>query len=361
MRLEDCEEKIDFAAEACDLDPHTVTEVRRSIGMRRRLKTQFPESESALALLPTKTILELGKKTNAEFLGEALPILEEKLDKGVRPTKREVIEIIDAMKEEIKTKQNLISEATPTEPEPMSLVDNSPQQTGAKFNETNDNIEWAPFSWNPVTGCKHGCKYCYARDIANRFSGQPGWPQGFEPMFKPERLCAPTNMKLPQNGKPGYNNVFVCSMADLFGEWVPQKWIDAVMKSVRDSPDWNYLFLTKNPKRLPTITFPKNAWVGTTVDIQSRVKPAEDAFKQVKATVKFVSIEPMMEKIKFKNPELFDWMIIGGRSASTGMEAGQPEWEWVETLLNQARKHGIKVYFKPNLTVRPKEYPMVSV
>ena len=32
-------------------------------------------------------------------------------------------------------------------------------------------IDWCDSSWNPVTGCLHGCEYCYARRIANRFGG----------------------------------------------------------------------------------------------------------------------------------------------------------------------------------------------
>jgi hypothetical protein len=52
-------------------------------------------------------------------------------------------------------------------------------------------------------------------------------------------------------------------------------------------------------------------------------------------------------------------VIIGGQSESTGEPAGQPEWDWVENLTNQARKLGVKVYWKPNLTVRPKEYPEI--
>jgi hypothetical protein len=36
----------------------------------------------------------------------------------------------------------------------------------SKFNETNESIDWAWWSWNPITGCNHGCPYCYARDIA---------------------------------------------------------------------------------------------------------------------------------------------------------------------------------------------------
>lgn len=32
-------------------------------------------------------------------------------------------------------------------------------------------IDWCDSTWNPVTGCLHGCEYCYARGIAKRFSG----------------------------------------------------------------------------------------------------------------------------------------------------------------------------------------------
>ena len=36
----------------------------------------------------------------------------------------------------------------------------------------NTSIEWADMTWNPLTGCCHGCKYCYARRIANRFASK---------------------------------------------------------------------------------------------------------------------------------------------------------------------------------------------
>ena len=41
----------------------------------------------------------------------------------------------------------------------------------AVFNRTNDNIEWAKWTWNPVTGCSHisaGCAHCYAERFALR-------------------------------------------------------------------------------------------------------------------------------------------------------------------------------------------------
>ena len=98
-----------------------------------------------------------------------------------------------------------------------------------QFNRTNENIEWAACSWNPVTGCEHNCRYCYARDIAKRF-----YPHEFEPTYHPGRLSAPLHTKsIPPrwDGDQGYNGVFVCSMADLFGEWVPDEWIDSILNA----------------------------------------------------------------------------------------------------------------------------------
>ena len=103
------------------------------------------------------------------------------------------------------------------------------------MNETK--IDWAEMSWNPVTGCRHGCPYCYARRTAHRFDagledhastdglhvleekikGTP-YPYGFEPTMHRYRL------NQPERKKEG-RTVFVCSMADLFGRWVPTEWI----------------------------------------------------------------------------------------------------------------------------------------
>ena len=232
------------------------------------------------------------------------------------------------------------------------------------FNPTNDNIEWAKWTWNPVTGCKHGCKYCYARDIAKRFTGH------FNPEFHEDRLNAPQFTRIPEKRKdePGIHNVFVCSMADLFGEWVPDEWIQRVMEQVKQYPQWNFLFLTKNPKRYLTVDFPVNCWVGASADTQERMDTALEVFRTLhskghKPTVTFTSCEPLSEEITLEYNDLnelsqyFDWLIIGGRSKSSGMAAGQPEWSWVEKLLFQSRTAGLKLYFKPNLTVKPKEYP----
>jgi protein gp37 len=230
-----------------------------------------------------------------------------------------------------------------------------------KFNETNEKIEWAKWTWNPYTGClgpdgKGCCEYCYARDIANRF-----YPEKFEPTFRPERLDAPFNTKIPEKRKdePGIHNVFCVSMGDLFGDWVESNWIEQILEVVRRSPQWNYIFLTKNPKRMIDIHWPDNAWAGTTVDIQARVRPAEEAFKSVRAPVKFVSCEPFLEELRFDNIDLFDWVIIGGQTMPGKRPAKQPEWEWVMSLLRQAHDAGCSIYIKPNLTLL-RGYPSMN-
>jgi protein gp37 len=229
------------------------------------------------------------------------------------------------------------------------------RQEPATFNRTNDNVEWALWTWNPITGCLHDCDYCYARDIAERF-----YPQGFVPTFHPDRLTAPRNMRVPEAAKQniGEKNVFVCSMADLFGKWVPREWIDAVLAEVIAAPQWNFLFLTKFPQRLCEFKWPKNAWVGTTVDRQYRVDIAEKAFRKVTAGVKWLSCEPMLEPLKFSSLEMFDWVVCGGASRSSQTEAFQPEREWVTRLHYAALEAGCKWYEKPNLRPAPvREYP----
>ena len=104
MRLEGCETKIDAAAIACGLSEEEVNDVKRAIGIRNRLKLNFPGSEVALATLPTKTVLELGKKENKEVLPEVVKRLNSKKEKN-RVTKREIKKIIQEIKHENKPKE----------------------------------------------------------------------------------------------------------------------------------------------------------------------------------------------------------------------------------------------------------------
>jgi protein gp37 len=217
--------------------------------------------------------------------------------------------------------------------------------------QDNRDIEWADWSWNPVTGCLHGCPYCYARDIA--FDIYPS-EVGFGATIWPDRLTAPANQKPPESDDVAAKNIFTCSMADLFGRWVPDQWIKKVLSVAAENPQWNFLFLTKFPKRMAEFDIPENAWMGTTVDVQARVANAERAFENVKAPIRWLSIEPMIEPLKFSNLSLFDWVVIGGSSPSKSIDGtpATPAWnppiEWIIDLHQQARAAGCKIYYKTN-------------
>ncbi len=97
-------------------------------------------------------------------------------------------------------------------------------QAKATFNaSTGEGVSWAGWTWNPITGCRHKCRYCYARAIAARFPN--AFPAGFTPVFHHERLDAPANTKIPAKhvGDPMWERVFMTSMGDAYGHWVPQE------------------------------------------------------------------------------------------------------------------------------------------
>jgi hypothetical protein len=154
--------------------------------------------------------------------------------------------------------------------------------------QDNSSIEWAMWSCNPITGCEHDCPYCYAREIATFGKFAKAYPAGFKPTLWPRRLLAARAMSLPKEAMSDtrYKNVFLGSMADMFGRWLPAEWIEAVLKMIREAPGWNFLCLTKFPKRMAEFEIPSNAWMGTTVDVQVRVKAAEDAFARVTSNVR---------------------------------------------------------------------------
>jgi len=262
------------------------------------------------------------------------------------------------------------------------IIEMAPSGSSTTFNQTGDRVDWAAWTWNPVTGCDHGCGYCYARVLAQRYYTDLAEDQRFTPVFRPARLHAARHTRLSDARSDAagerlvarhhgvgdatdaamweavrWQNVFVGSMTDLFGKWVPQDWIDAVFSEVVASPQWNYLFLTKFPQRLAQQDWPDQAWVGASVDRQARVATAERSFRDVQAGVKWLSCEPLLERLTFSALDMFDWVVIGAQSANSQVPEFQPPWEWVEHLVHQAQDAGCRIYLKPNLHPMLREYP----
>ena len=236
-------------------------------------------------------------------------------------------------------------------------------------------IEWTDFTFNPVTGCwgpggtaetPNRCPYCYAAKIAHRMAHVEGSGYGhgvdspnptgaFNPTFHPDRLDQPAKVKKP-------SKIFVCSMADLFGDWVPREWIEKILITAIRNPQHTFQFLTKNPKRLKDFNpWPKNCWVGTTVTNQTDADERLPWLLQVEAPVRFVSHEPLLgptdvmpwipgpwpmnEPMPTHN-NYVSWAIVG---AMTGPGAVKPKPEWVQGLVEQYRAAGVPVFLKNNL------------
>ncbi|MDI3548153.1 MAG: hypothetical protein PWR10_1805 [Halanaerobiales bacterium] len=210
-------------------------------------------------------------------------------------------------------------------------------------------IEWTDFTWNPVVGCKHGCPYCYAKRFAERGLGEYGkYKKGkrFQPRFFPGRLDEPKQRKRPAK-------IFVSSMGDLFGDWVPDEWIEAVLDIVRGCPQHTFQFLTKNPDRYYNwFTFdmkniPDNIWIGAGADNATDAHTRSGTLGFMGAKVKFLSLEPLLENVvEYVEWESLDWVIVG---AQTGPGAKKPKKEWVENIISYCRAYDIPVFLKDNL------------
>lgn len=247
-------------------------------------------------------------------------------------------------------------------------------------------IDWCDSTWSPVTGCLHGCEYCYARRIAQRFGGvlpeeNPGtvhitpclepivgryfrryeldsmqarrqkdgkivpayYPFCFAPTFHKYRLGEILLWQKPRN-------IFVGSMCDLFGNWVPDEWITEVFNACRAAPQHRYLFLTKNPHRYLKLAFDgllpvdSNFWYGTSItgskDGYPFIYKSYDRYT-------FVSLEPLLEDVSADlEYESTDWIIIG---AETGNRKGKviPEKEWITRIADESPD--VPIFMKESL------------
>ena len=228
------------------------------------------------------------------------------------------------------------------------------------FNETNESVSWAKWTWNPVTGCEHGCKFCYARAIANSARMAEIYPNQFEPTFHEYRLTCPENTVLKHSDDPKDRRVFVCSMADLFGKWVPDAWIEAVFQAAIKNPKFEYLFLTKWPKRYSMLKDLPEAWLGASVIKQGDVERIErdmTSFETHAGIVRWISLEPMLEPIRFNDLSWCDLVVIGAQTGTSQPDGWHPpfapKFEWVADVVQQCRDAGIPYYLKPNLATQP--------
>ncbi|HZR33476.1 MAG TPA: phage Gp37/Gp68 family protein [Terriglobales bacterium] len=210
-------------------------------------------------------------------------------------------------------------------------------------------IEWTDATWNPLRGCTKispGCKHCYAETFAERFRGVKGHPyeQGFDLRLVPEKLAEPFRWSGPRT-------VFVNSMSDLFQPGVPDAYIEDVVQVMVEA-DWHtYQVLTKRSERLRDLLSTKlrfaakqrHIWWGVSVEDKKYGIPRVEHLRTATASVKFLSIEPLLEDLGDFNLSGIDWAIIGGES---GNGARPMEPQWVDKILSLCRGQDVDFFFK---------------
>lgn len=243
-------------------------------------------------------------------------------------------------------------------------------------------IEWATDSWNPIVGCTKcspGCQNCYAEKMAVRLVAMGlekykavitngKWNGNL--FFDEKALSDPLKWKKPRR-------IFVNSMGDTFHKHVKVGWYKAIYDTINACPQHTFIILTKRADRLPLACelFQKfwigdlpNVWLGVTVCNQEEANEKIPLLIQIPATVRFVSVEPMLGPVDLRyqlhlyghvgppchikregfhrlgdfKKEL-DWVICGGES---GSKARPMHPDWVRSLRDQCKAAGVPFLFK---------------
>lgn len=205
-------------------------------------------------------------------------------------------------------------------------------------------IEWTESTWNPVTGCtliSPGCKYCYAKRMAERLRlmGQANYANGFSPTLQPHMLDLPLQWKKPQT-------IFVNSMSDLFHDAVPLTYIQQVFDTMSRANWHRFQVLTKRASRLArldgALAWAPNIWMGVSVETD-RFRSRIDDLRRSGAAIKFLSLEPLLGPIPKLDLTGIGWVIVGGES---GPKARPVDSAWVIDVRDQCRRAHVPFFFK---------------
>jgi protein gp37 len=205
-------------------------------------------------------------------------------------------------------------------------------------------IQWTHSSWNPVTGCDHvspGCDHCYAERMAHRLQamGVAKYRHGFKVTLHPDILDQPLHWKTPRL-------IFINSMSDLFHPDIPLGFVRQVFDTIKRAHWHQFQLLTKRSKRLVRLSgkldWPPNLWMGVTVELRDYLYRIDD-LRRTPATIKWLSLEPLLGDLGEVNLSGIDWAVVGGES---GPGARPMKRQWVTCLRAQCRHQHVPFFFK---------------
>ena len=206
------------------------------------------------------------------------------------------------------------------------------------------NIEWTQMTWNPVSGCTKispGCANCYAETMAKRLKamGVARYRDGFAVRLQSDMVDLPRSWKSSRV-------VFVNSMSDLFHPEIPLEFIQRVFMTMNECPQHQFQVLTKRARRLLQLSqhlaWSPNIWIGVSVE-NSKYAYRSELLRHVPASIRFLSVEPLLGPIGSLPLEGIHWVIVGGES---GPHARSMNREWVKDILRQCRDARVPFFFK---------------
>ena len=217
-------------------------------------------------------------------------------------------------------------------------------------------IEWTDATWNPVSGCTKvspGCDNCYAERFAERFRGCIGHPfgAGFDLTLRPHKLTEPLGWRRSRR-------IFVNSMSDLFHKDIPRDFVDGVFDTM-ERANWHvFQVLTKRSsllrryvnERYSNGAAPAHIWLGVSVENRRNLVRLRH-LRETRASVRFVSFEPLLEHLGELNLDGIHWAIAGGES---GPHRRPIDAAWVRGIRDQCSTADIAFFFKQWGGVTPK-------
>ncbi|MDD5510428.1 MAG: DUF5131 family protein [Dehalococcoidales bacterium] len=247
------------------------------------------------------------------------------------------------------------------------------------------------FTVSPKTGCLNGCPYCYARKLANgrlksRYLANPniatpkvnysGSGDDFTPGDMMDDVLKLSEAKCEAYGNPFYPRwcpskleqirrrkkpagIFLDDMSDWAADYWPEDWTRAEIETIKACPQHRFYLLTKQYKNLHKWAYPDNVWVGATTTCYSQFWTALPELRVIPAKVKFLSIEPFLERItsvpgpdplgglgNWLKESGISWVILGCQTKPVKL----PERAWVDEIITACDKAEIPVFVKPPLS-----------
>lgn len=214
-------------------------------------------------------------------------------------------------------------------------------------------IGWTDGTWNPVHGCSkvsEGCANCYAERESYGHWGHTDHPWTAE--------HAEANVTLQDHHldwpatRPEPLRIFVNSMGDLFHDRVPDDYIHDIFDVIEECPEHAFQALTKHGTENDRLVewdrehgrWPENLWMGVSVESARRAYRI-DQLRETGAATKWISFEPLVERVPEPDLAGIDWVVIGGES---GPDDARREMDhaWAREIRDAAKEHGLPVFFK---------------